>query len=219
MKEVRLIGDDGSQVGVLPIEEALKYAQERDLDLVEVAGDARPPVCRVLDYSKYKYEQEQKAKQARKHQKQVTVREIKLRPKIATNDYETKKNHVERFLKHQDRVKITIMFRGRETTHPERGEQLLMRLAEDVADLGAIEQRPNLDGRNMTMVLGPVKQKEAGEDDGGQKRDSGGGKDSRRNRAAAAASDAPAPAAAEASPPAEPEASPPAAEEEIRRSA
>ena len=211
--EVRLIGEDGNQVGVLSRDDALAYARQRDLDLVEVAAEARPPVCRVLDYSKYKYEQEQKAKAARKHQKQVTVREIKLRPKIASNDYETKKSHVERFLKHQDRVKITIMFRGRETTHPERGEQLLMRLAEDVADLGTIEQRPNLDGRNMTMVLGPVKQKEAGDGDGegDQKRESGGGKDSRRNRAAA---EAPAPEA----PPAEPEPQP-AAEEEIRRSA
>jgi translation initiation factor IF-3 len=159
--EVRLIGEDGNQVGVLSRDDALAYARQRDLDLVEVAAEARPPVCRVLDYSKYKYEQEQKAKAARKHQKQVTVREIKLRPKIATNDYETKKNHVERFLKHQDRVKITIMFRGRETTHPERGERLLMQLAEDVSEWGAIEQRPNLDGRNMTMLLAPVRPKES----------------------------------------------------------
>jgi translation initiation factor IF-3 len=158
--EVRLIGEDGNQVGVLSRDDAIAYARERDLDLVEVAPDARPPVCRVLDYSKYKYEQEQKAKAARKHQKQVTVREIKLRPKIATNDYETKKSHVERFLKHQDRVKITIMFRGRETTHPERGERLLMQLAEDVAEFGVVEQRPNLDGRNMTMLLAPLKPKE-----------------------------------------------------------
>ena len=134
--EVRLIGEDGTQVGVLSRDDALSYARERDLDLVEVAPDARPPVARVLDYSKYKYEQEQKAKAARKHQKQVTVREIKLRPKIATNDYETKKSHVERFLKHQDRVKITIMFRGRETTHPERGERLLMQ--QPLAALGEI---------------------------------------------------------------------------------
>jgi len=153
--QVRLIGEDGSQVGVVPTEQALEYAQERDLDLVEVAAEARPPVVRVLDYSKYKYEQEQKAKAARRHQKQVNVREIKLRPKIATKDYETKKGHVRRFLDHQDRVKITIMFRGRETTHPERGEALLMKLAEDVADLGVVEQRPNLDGRNMTMLLAP----------------------------------------------------------------
>jgi translation initiation factor IF-3 len=166
--EVRLIGEDGNQVGVVTRDEALRYAQSRDLDLVEVAAEARPPVCRVLDYSKYKYEQEQKAKAARKHQKQVTVREIKLRPKIAANDYQTKKGHVERFLKHQDRVKITIMFRGRETTHPERGERLLMQLAEDVADIGTIEQRPNLDGRNMTMLLAPVKPKEGSGDTGDQ---------------------------------------------------
>src|SRR5215212_6408539 len=165
VQQVRLVGEDGNQIGVVDTPQALRYAQERDLDLVEVAADARPPVCRVLDYSKYKYEQEQKAKQARKHQKQVTVREIKLRPKIATNDYETKKNHVERFLKHQDRVKITIMFRCRETAHPERGERLLMQLAEDVSEFGTIEQRPNLDGRNMTMLLAPVRPKEATTDD------------------------------------------------------
>ena len=159
--EVRLIGEDGNQVGVLSRDDALAYARERDLDLVEVAPEARPPVARVLDYSKYKYEQEQKAKAARKHQKQVTVREIKLRPKIATNDYETKKGHVRRFLDADNKVKITIMFRGREMSHPERGEALLMRLAEDVADLGVVEQRPNQDGRNMTMMLGPAKKKEA----------------------------------------------------------
>jgi translation initiation factor IF-3 len=158
--EVRLIGEDGNQVGVLATPEALKYAQERELDLVEVAPESRPPVCRVLDYSKYKYEQEQKAKAARKHQKQVNVREIKLRPKIATNDYETKKGHVMRFLRGQDRVKVTIMFRGREMTHPERGVNLLERLAEDVADLGVVEQRPLQDGRNMTMLLAPVKPKQ-----------------------------------------------------------
>jgi translation initiation factor IF-3 len=158
--QVRLISETGDQVGVIPTEQALRYAQERDLDLVEVAAEARPPVCRVLDYSKYKYEQDQKAKAARKHQQQVTIREMKLRPKIATNDYETKRGHVRRFLDKGDKVKVTIMFRGRETTHPERGEQLLMRLAEDVEDLGTIEQRPSLDGRNMTMVLNPLKAKE-----------------------------------------------------------
>ena len=158
--QVRLIGDDGNQVGVVSRDEALQYAQQRDLDLVEVAPDARPPVCRVLDYSKYKYEQEQKQKAARRHQKQIHVREIKLRPKIATNDYETKKGHVKRFLDSENKVKVTIMFRGREMAHPERGEALLMRLADDVADLGVIEQRPNQDGRNMTMLLAPVKKKE-----------------------------------------------------------
>src|SRR4051812_33042840 len=158
--EVRLVGDDGNQIGVVKTDEALRFAQERDLDLVEVAPEARPPVCRVLDYSKYKYELEQKAKAARRHQKQVNVREIKLRPKIAQNDYETKKRHVVRFLEGDDRVKVTIMFRGREQTHPERGERLLMRLAEDVAELGTVEQMPQQDGRNMTMLLAPVKRKE-----------------------------------------------------------
>ena len=165
--QVRLIGEDGNQIGVIDTPKALRYAQERDLDLVEVAPDARPPVCRVLDYSKYRYEQEQKAKAARRHQKQVNVREIKLRPKIATNDYETKKNHVVRFLRGDDRVKVTIMFRGREQTHPERGEMLLNRLAEDVADLGTVEQAPQQDGRNMTMLLAPVKRRPQEDEDGG----------------------------------------------------
>jgi translation initiation factor IF-3 len=169
--QVRLIGDDGAQVGVVSRDEALAYARQRDLDLVEVAPDARPPVCRVLDYSKWKYEQEQRQKAARKHQKQVHVREIKLRPKIATNDYETKKGHVRRFLDSDNKVKVTIMFRGREMTHPERGEALLMRLAEDVQDLGVIEQRPNQDGRNMTMLLGPIKKK----DTSGQQKGDGRG--------------------------------------------
>ena len=155
--EVRVIGDDGTQIGVMRTDEALRYAQERDLDLVEVAPEARPPVCRVLDYSKYKYEQSQKLKAARKHQQQITIREIKFRPKIAEQDYATKKRHVERFLKHKDKVKITIMFRGREVTHPERGQMILDRLAEELTDLAIIEQRPNLDGRNMTMLLGPSK--------------------------------------------------------------
>jgi translation initiation factor IF-3 len=159
VREVRLIGDDGNQVGVIPTEEALTYARDRDLDLVEVAPDSKPPVCRVLDYSKYKYEQEQKVKAAKRHQKQVNVREIKLRPKIADNDYETKKNHVVRFLNGDDRVKVTIMFRGREQTHPERGEALLLRLAEDVAELGTVEQRPIQDGRNMTMLLSPTRRR------------------------------------------------------------
>jgi translation initiation factor IF-3 len=155
--EVRVIGDDGQQIGVMKTDEALRYAQERDLDLVEVAAEARPPVCRVLDYSKYKYEQAQKVKAAKKHQQQIVIREIKFRPKIAQHDYDTKKGHVERFLRHKDKVKITIMFRGREVTHPERGRMILDRLAEELAELAIIEQRPNLDGRNMTMMLGPSK--------------------------------------------------------------
>jgi translation initiation factor IF-3 len=155
--EVRLIGDDGNQVGVVNTPDALRYAQERSLDLVEVAPDARPPVCRVLDYSKYKYEQEQKLKQARKHQQSVNVREIKFRPKIAQHDYDTKKGHVERFLKDRNKVKVTIMFRGREVTHPERGVMILDRLSEDLGELAVVEQRPVQDGRNMTMLLGPGK--------------------------------------------------------------
>jgi translation initiation factor IF-3 len=155
--EVRLIDDEGNQVGVLKTPDALVFAQERDLDLVEVAPEARPPVCRVLDYSKYKYEQAQKVKQARKHQQQITVREIKFRPKIAEHDYDTKKHHVERFLRHKDKVKVTIMFRGREVTHPERGTAILDRLAEELAELGVVEQRPIQEGRNMTMMMAPSK--------------------------------------------------------------
>ncbi len=157
MPEVRLIDEQSEQRGVMKIDDALRYAQERDLDLVEVAPEARPPVVRVLDYSKYKYEQAQKQKQARKHQQQITIREIKLRPKIAQHDYETKKGHVERFLRHKDKVKITIMFRGREVTHPERGIQLLDRIADELAEYGVVEQRPLHEGRNMTMMLGPSK--------------------------------------------------------------
>jgi translation initiation factor IF-3 len=155
--EVRLIDDEGNQVGVLKTADALAFAQERDLDLVEVAPEARPPVCRVLDYSKYKYEQAQKVKQARKHQQQITVREIKFRPKIAEHDYDTKKHHVARFLRHKDKVKVTIMFRGREVTHPERGTMILDRLAEELAELGVVEQRPMQEGRNMTMMMAPSK--------------------------------------------------------------
>jgi translation initiation factor IF-3 len=164
--EVRLIDDEGNQVGVLKTPDALRFAQERDLDLVEVAPEARPPVCRVLDYSKYKYEQAQKLKQARKHQQQIVIREIKFRPKIAQHDYDTKKGHVERFLRHKDKVKITIMFRGREVTHPERGTMILDRLAEELAELSVVEQRPTQDGRNMTMMLGPSKAVLAGRADG-----------------------------------------------------
>jgi translation initiation factor IF-3 len=153
--EVRMIDENGEQAGIMATAEALEYARERDRDLVEVAPDSKPPVCRVLDYSKYKYEQEQKAKAARKHQQQVNVREIKLRPKIATHDYETKRGHVERFLRNQDKVKVTIMFRGREQTHPERGRMLLDRLLQDVSEIATVEQEPMQEGRNMYMLLAP----------------------------------------------------------------
>jgi translation initiation factor IF-3 len=155
--QVRLVDADGSQIGIKRTEDALEYAYGKNLDLVEIAPSADPPVCRVMDYGKYRYEQEQKAKTARKHQSQIHVKEIKLRPKIATQDYETKKGHVVRFLGQRAKVKVTIMFRGREATHPERGRDLLMRLAEDVKDLGQIESPPLLDGRNMVMVLAPNK--------------------------------------------------------------
>jgi len=156
--QVRLIGAEGEQLGIVDTAEAMKRAQEADLDLVEVAPGSKPPVTRLLDYSKYKYEQEQKQKQARKHQQQVNVREIKLRPKIADHDYETKKGHVERFLRQRNKVKITIMFRGREQAHPERGRDLLQRLFEDLDGLATIESEPLQEGRNMSMMLAPSKE-------------------------------------------------------------
>jgi translation initiation factor IF-3 len=154
---VRLVDENGGQVGITDTKEALDFAFKKGLDLVEVAANADPPVARVMDYSKYRYEQDLRAKQARKHQQQIQVKEIKLRPKIGIHDYETKKGHVERFLNQRAKVKVTIMFRGRETLHPERGRDLLMRLADDVHEIGAIEQQPLLDGRNMVMVLAPTK--------------------------------------------------------------
>ena len=155
--EVRLIDEKGQQVGIVKTQEALRYARGRELDLVEVAPQARPPVCRVLDYPKYRYEQALKQKQARKHQQQITIREIKFRPKIAQHDYDTKKGHVERFLLHRFEVKVTIMFRGREVAHPERGAAILQRLAEELSELAVVEQSPALDGRNMAMLLTPSK--------------------------------------------------------------
>jgi translation initiation factor IF-3 len=155
--EVRLIDEKGQQVGIVKTQEALRYARRHELDLVEVAPQARPPVCRVLDYPKYRYEQALKQKQARKHQQQITIREIKFRPKIAQHDYDTKKGHVERFLLHRFKVRVTIMFRGREVAHPERGAAILERLAEELSELAVVEQSPTLDGRNMAMLLAPSK--------------------------------------------------------------
>jgi translation initiation factor IF-3 len=154
---VRLVDEDGTQIGIKTTDEARDYAYGKDLDLVEVAAQADPPVARVMDYGKYRFEQEQKAKLARKHQSQILLKEIKLRPKIGIHDYETKKGHVVRFLNQRAKVKVTIMFRGRENLHPERGRDLLMRMAEDVKEIGQIDQPPLLDGRNMVMVLGPTK--------------------------------------------------------------
>src|SRR5207248_8832332 len=155
--QVRLIGESGEQLGIKPTHEALEYAFSKNLDLVEVAANADPPVAKVMDWGKYKYEQEQRAKLARKHQTQINVKEIKLRPKIGVHDYNTKKGHVERFLNQRAKVKVTIMFRWREQTHPERGRDLLLRLAEDVKEIGLIESQPLQDGRNMVMLLGPTK--------------------------------------------------------------
>jgi translation initiation factor IF-3 len=146
-------------VGIVRIDDALRLAQEADLDLVEVAPTARPPVCKLMDYGKFKYENAQKAREARRNQTNVVIKEMKLRPKIDAHDYETKKGHVVRFLRQGDKVKITIMFRGREQHRPELGFRLLQRLAEDVVDLGFVESAPKQDGRNMIMVLGPHKKK------------------------------------------------------------
>lgn len=157
--EVRLVGPSGEQVGIVPLAKALELAQEYDLDLVEVAATARPPVCKLMDYGKFKYESAMKAREARKNQAHTVIKEMKLRPKIDPHDYDTKKGHVVRFLKQGDKVKITIMFRGREQSRPELGYRLLQRLAEDVQDLGFIESNPKQDGRNMIMVLGPHKKK------------------------------------------------------------
>lgn len=159
MPEVRLVGPNGEQVGIVSIGDALKLAQESDLDLVEVAATARPPVCKLMDYGKFKYESAMKAREARRNQAHTIIKEIKLRPKIDPHDYETKKGHVVRFLKAGDKVKVTIMFRGREQSRPELGFRLLQRLAEDVTDLGFVESQPKQDGRNMIMVIGPHKKK------------------------------------------------------------
>ncbi|MET9020829.1 translation initiation factor IF-3 [Actinopolymorpha sp. NPDC004070] len=157
--EVRLVGPNGEQVGIVRIEDALRLAQEADLDLVEVAPTARPPVCKLMDFGKFKYETAQKARESRRNQAQTVIKEMKLRPKIDPHDYDTKKGHVVRFLRQGDKVKITIMFRGREQSRPELGFRLLQRLAEDIADLGFVESQPRQDGRNMIMVVTPHKRK------------------------------------------------------------
>ena len=157
MPEVRLVGPNGEQVGIVRIEDALRLASEADLDLVEVAPTARPPVCKLMDYGKFKYESDQKARESRRNQHLTVIKEQKLRPKIDPHDYETKKGHVSRFLKAGNKVKVTIMFRGREQSRPELGFRLLQRLAEDVQELGFVESSAKQDGRNMIMVLAPHK--------------------------------------------------------------
>nr|WP_274388171.1 translation initiation factor IF-3 [Salsipaludibacter albus] len=158
---VRLIDAAGEQVGIVQLASALRQARELDLDLVEVAPQADPPVCRIMDYGKHRYEQDQKEKEARKKQSQITVKEIKMRPKISDNDYGTKSGHVRRFLEDGSKVRATIMFRGREMTHTELGRNLLDRLAEDMEQLATVEAYPKVDGRNMVMVLAPIRDKSA----------------------------------------------------------
>ncbi|CAM3187258.1 Translation initiation factor IF-3 [Corynebacterium gottingense] len=155
--EVRLVGPSGEQVGIVRTDDARKLAYDADLDLVEVAPKAKPPVAKIMDYGKYKYEQDQKAREARKNQQQTVVKEQKFRPKIDEHDYQTKKGNVERFLEKGNKVKVTIMFRGREQSRPELGYRLLERLADDIGELGVVESRPKQDGRNMTMVFGPAR--------------------------------------------------------------
>ncbi|WP_078665548.1 MULTISPECIES: translation initiation factor IF-3 [Carboxydocella] len=155
VKEVRVVDENGEQLGIMPIKDALRIAAERNLDLVEVAPTAKPPVCRIMDYGKYRYEQSKREKEARKKQKVISVKEIKLRPSIEQHDFEVKANHVLRFLKDGDKVKATIMFRGREITHPELGQQLLERLADYVRDYAVVERAPKVEGRNMIMILAP----------------------------------------------------------------
>ncbi len=157
MPEVRLVGAAGEQVGIVGIEQALRMAMEADLDLVEVAPEAKPPVCKIMDYGKFKYEAAVKAREARKNQVNTVIKEMKLRPKIDLHDYVTKKGHIERFLSQGDKVKITIMFRGREQSRPELGYKLLQRLASDIGEAAVIESSPLQDGRNMTMVLAPAR--------------------------------------------------------------
>jgi translation initiation factor IF-3 len=167
-ESVRLIDADGTNVGIVSLRNALELSADKDLDLVEIAPDAQPPVCRVMDYGKWRYDQEQKAKQARKHQSTITIKEIKFRPKIDPHDYATKKGHVVRFLKAGSRVKVTIMFRGREMAHTELGRKILDRLIEDLHDLAVVDSAPKQDGRNMIMVMAPSKKHAASETAEGQ---------------------------------------------------
>ncbi len=157
--EVRLVGPNGEQIGVTRIEDAIRMAQENDLDLVEVAPEARPPVAKIMDYGKFKYQEALKARENRRSQVNAVVKEMKLRPRIESHDYDTKKSHIERFLLGGDKVKVTIMFRGREQSRPEMGYKLLARLAEDLAEVSMVEFAPKQDGRNMVMVLAPNRRK------------------------------------------------------------
>ncbi|UCF39378.1 MAG: translation initiation factor IF-3 [Acidobacteriota bacterium] len=157
-REIRVIDEDGNQLGIMSPDDARPMADEKGLDLVEIAPTAKPPVCRIMDYGKYRYEQSKKAHEAKKHQKTVQVKEVKFRPKIDVHDYEFKKKHAIRFLEAQNKVKATIMFRGREVTHPEIGEQILNRLRDDLVEYAVVERRPKREGYTMTMILSPKKE-------------------------------------------------------------
>lgn len=157
---MRLVGDGGEQLGVKPLPEALQIAREQGLDLVEVAPNASPPVCRLLDYGRYKYEQEQRRKESRRKASNVVVKEMKFRPKIDGHDFDTKMKHVLRFLTEGAKVKVTIMFRGREMAHTELGLRILEKIADEVSELAIVESSPRQDGRNMVMVLNPTKRPE-----------------------------------------------------------
>jgi translation initiation factor IF-3 len=154
-KSIRLIGADGEQIGVMSAEEGLKLAREQELDLVEVAPTASPPVCRIMDYGKYKYEQSKRAKEAKKHQHVIVVKEMKFRPKTEEHDYQFKLKHVRKFLTDGNKAKVTVRFRGREMAHTDRGRQMLIKLAQDTQDIATVEQQPRLEGRQMTLVLAP----------------------------------------------------------------
>ncbi len=212
-----MVGPNGEQVGIVRVEDALRLAAEADLDLVEVAPMAKPPVAKLMDFGKYKYEAAMKAREARKNQVNTVIKEIKLRPKIDPHDYGTKKGHVERFLKGGDKVKVTIMFRGREQSRPELGFRLLQRLAEDVLELGIVESAPKQDGRNMVMVIAPTKKKAQAMAEQRRKRDESGsghgGHDVERDEAADLAALAETPETPEAVEVVETDAAPPATEQ------
>lgn len=154
-REVRVVDADGAQLGIMSLRDALRVATERNLDLVAIAMNAKPPVCRVMDFGKYKYEQSKREKEARKNQKVITVKEVKVRPNIEDHDFQVKLRNARRFLEEGDKVKASVMFRGREITHPELGRKLLVRLAKEVDDLASMERDPKVEGRNMVMILTP----------------------------------------------------------------
>ncbi|WP_041274543.1 translation initiation factor IF-3 [Desulforamulus reducens] len=159
-REVRVVDAENNQLGIMSTKEALRLAEEKQLDLVEVAAQAKPPVCRIMDYGKFKYEQSKREKEAKKRQRIIQVKEVKLRPRIEDHDYSTKSKNAERFLKDGDKVKVTIMFRGREIVHTELGRALLERLAQDLKDICIVERHPKLEGKNMIMILAPKNEKQ-----------------------------------------------------------